>query len=161
MQHLRQIGTDLRRSHRHPLLQPLENNWAQLRHAASPQRQDHVTFLSFLAGNLRRLGERPNIAHALPVRCLYARGEGLAVDALNGALAGRINIEHRQAVGWRGFRRESLDDLLHAAALMQAHAARLAPVGVRPPAPGDRQCSTISLSAFTYPAARPSTLVFV
>lgn len=73
-----------------------------------------------------RLGE-----WALPTPRVYASGESLGEYDLAWLIMERLEGQ-TLAQGWC---RESLDDLIHAAALMQAHAIRLTPVGVRPPAP--------------------------
>lgn len=68
---------------------------------------------------------------ALPTPRVLSSGESLAGYDLAWLIIERLD-GHTLNHDWC---RESLEDLIHAAAIMQAHAGRLSPVGVKPPSP--------------------------
>jgi hypothetical protein len=96
---------------------PVERRWSsQLSEAAESAPLNGLSHLGALA---------------LPTPRIMASGDSLGDYDLAWLVMERLD-GHTLTHGWC---RESLEDLIHAAAVMQAHAARLAPVGIRPPPP--------------------------
>ena len=75
-------------------MQFFENGGPQLRNASGTEREDHVARLSLRRNGLGHFGERRSIAHILARDFLDAGSEGFAGDALDGLLAGGVDVEN-------------------------------------------------------------------